>query len=53
MKNSHIIIESSLTWVILLYFKKIYPFIKFFFQKNDNWMLLNNDIQFYFLFKWF
>jgi len=46
MKSSPRIVKSSLTYVILLYYQKIYPFIKhFLFQKNSNWMLLNSDIQ--------
>jgi hypothetical protein len=49
MKNNHIIIENSLTY-ITLYLQKHYPFIKLFFSK---WMviemLLNNDIQLFFV----
>jgi hypothetical protein len=42
MKNSHIIIENSLTL-------KNYPFIKlFFFKRMVIEMLLNNDIQLFF-----
>jgi len=36
MKNNHIIIESSLTLVVLLYFKIIH-LLNFFFQKNGHW----------------
>jgi hypothetical protein len=45
MKNSHIIIESSL--VILLY-KQKNPFIKKNYKKMVIEMLLNNNIQFFF-----
>ncbi len=49
MKNSRIIIESSLTYVALLCLQKSYPFIKlFFFKIMVIEMLSNNDIQFYF-----
>jgi hypothetical protein len=50
MKNSHIIFENILTWVVLLYQQKTYPFIKlFFFKRIVIKTLLNNDIQFFFL----
>jgi len=49
MKNNHILIENSLTYVILLYYQKSYPFInKFFFKRMVVEMLLNNDIQLFF-----
>ncbi len=50
MKNNHIIIESSLTQVVLLYQQKNYPFIDLFKNKiKITKMLLNNDIQFFFV----
>ncbi len=46
MKNSLIIIESNLTYEILLYEQKSYPFIKlFFFKIMVIEILWNNDIQ--------
>jgi len=47
MKNSPKIVESSLTYVILLYYQKSYPFIKhfLFFKRMLIEMLLNSDIQ--------
>ncbi len=48
MKNSHIIIESSLAQVVLLYEQKSYPFIiKKKIKRMVIEMLLNNDIQFF------
>jgi hypothetical protein len=41
MKNNLIIVESNLTYVILLYLQKSYPFIKHFFpQNNDDWNVI-------------
>jgi hypothetical protein len=41
MKNSHIIVESSLAYVVLLYQQKSYPFIKLHFpQKNGHWNVI-------------
>jgi hypothetical protein len=44
MKSSHIITESSLTYVVILYYQKNYPFIKHF-KKMVIEMLLNIDIK--------
>jgi hypothetical protein len=51
-KNSHIIIKNCLTHVVLFILTKN-PFIKRKFKKMVIEMLLNDDIQVFFWFKWF
>jgi len=53
MKNSHVIIKSSLTYIGNIILTKKNPFIKLFFsQKNSDWNVIELWYSNFFLFKW-